>query len=366
LVYLSSKYRILIINLPKNWKKNMERKRLEDISQGNCLKLNSTAAIAKFSFVTIAAVLSIASPVLALPFKRGNNGPEVLNIQRCLRTLGYFTGQPNGNFGPGTEAAVIKFQQVEKILPNGVVGPTTLGVLQRQCKNTSSSNVLRRGSRGAAVRKLQEDLRRLGLNSPVTDFFGPETEQAVNRFKKNQGLPTDGIVDQKTQQTIQTALTGNCGRVGQYPSLRLSDQGACVKKLQQLLKYNEYYNRPLTDYFGKETQQAVIKFEQNNELQPDGVADANVWKALLANIRKPDGRRVISFADRGDDVKEVQDSLRRMGLFKDAVNGYYGDSTMLAVMALQKRQRLPESGVVDLRTWEALRLIGFINKSNPA
>jgi peptidoglycan hydrolase-like protein with peptidoglycan-binding domain len=344
----------------------MKSKRTEGISQGNCLKLNSTAKIAKLSFVITTAVLSIASPVLALPFKRGNNGPEVLNIQRCLRTLGYFTGEPNGNFGPGTEAAVIKFQQVEKILANGVVGATTLGVLQRQCKNTNPSNVLRRGSRGAAVRKLQEDLKRLGLNSPVTDFFGPETEQAVNRFKKNQGLPTNGIVDQKTQQAIQTALTGNCGRVGQYPWLRLGDQGACVKKLQQLLKYNEYYNRPLTDYFGKETQQAVIKFEQNNELQPNGVADPNVWKALFENIRKPDARRVLSFADRGDDVKEVQERLRKMGLFKDAVNGYYGDSTMLAVMTLQKRERLPESGVVDLRTWEALGLIGLINKSHAA
>ncbi len=136
--------------------------------------------------------------------------------------------------------------------------------------------------------------------------------------------------------------------------------------MQQLLKYNEYYNRPLTDYFGKETQQAVIKFEQNNELQPDGVADPNVWKALLTNIRKPDGRRVLSFADRGDDVKEVQESLRKLGLFKDAINGYYGDSTMSAVMAFQKRQRLPESGVVDLRTWEALGLIGLINKSTVA
>jgi peptidoglycan hydrolase-like protein with peptidoglycan-binding domain len=344
----------------------MERKRIVVIPTGINLKLNNTHIIVKYFLVVTAAVLSIASPVLALPFKKGSNGPEVLNIQRCLKKLGYFPGEPNGNFGPATESAVIKFQRTEKIQANGIVAATTLGVLQRQCKNSPPSSILKRGSRGAEVKKLQENLKRLGLNSPVTDFFGPETEQAVIRFQKNQGLTANGVVDQKTQQAIQNALTGNCSRAGQYPSLRLGDKGACVKKLQQLLKYNEYYNRPLTDYFGKETQQAVIKFEENNELQPDGIADPEVWKAILLRITKPNGRRVLSFADRGDDVKEVQDRLREMRLLKDPANGYFGDSTMLAVMALQKRFQLPESGVVDSRTWQALRLVGFINKSKPA
>ena len=55
--------------------------------------------------------------------------------------------------------------------------------------------VLRRGSRGDAVRDLQEALRRQRFDPGASDaIFGPLTDAAVRRFQTDRGLVVDGIV----------------------------------------------------------------------------------------------------------------------------------------------------------------------------
>jgi len=58
--------------------------------------------------------------------------------------------------------------------------------------------VLRRGSFGSAVRKLQELLRAKGFDLSIDSDFGPATELAVMMFQKNNGLVVDGIVGRNT------------------------------------------------------------------------------------------------------------------------------------------------------------------------
>ena len=52
--------------------------------------------------------------------------------------------------------------------------------------------VLRRGSHGTVVRALQA---RLGI--VVDGSFGPQTQAAVNRFKRAHHLPADGVVGRR-------------------------------------------------------------------------------------------------------------------------------------------------------------------------
>ncbi len=66
--------------------------------------------------------------------KRGEEGAEIVVLQKRLNALGY--GRPdgdplaeNGKFGPNTEAAVIKFQKEHGLEGLGVVGPKTLAAL---------------------------------------------------------------------------------------------------------------------------------------------------------------------------------------------------------------------------------------------
>ena len=50
-------------------------------------------------------------------------------LQEKLRSLGFSPGRIDGDFGPGTEAAVIAFQRSEGLLADGIVGPVTLEAL---------------------------------------------------------------------------------------------------------------------------------------------------------------------------------------------------------------------------------------------
>jgi peptidoglycan hydrolase-like protein with peptidoglycan-binding domain len=55
----------------------------------------------------------------------GNTGSEVTKLQRLLQTLGFFKGGIDGDFGAGTEAAVIAAQVRYGLQPDGVVGGAT-------------------------------------------------------------------------------------------------------------------------------------------------------------------------------------------------------------------------------------------------
>ncbi|WP_242649318.1 L,D-transpeptidase family protein [Syntrophomonas wolfei] len=62
---------------------------------------------------------------------RGDQGSDVKEVQRMLRTLGYYRVKPDGKFGPKTEAAVIAFQRDNQLIADGIVGPYTHHALQK-------------------------------------------------------------------------------------------------------------------------------------------------------------------------------------------------------------------------------------------
>ncbi|GAB1539781.1 hypothetical protein NUACC21_24480 [Scytonema sp. NUACC21] len=70
--------------------------------------------------------------------------------------------------------------------------------------------VLKEGSKGAEVVKLQEGLKKLNFYSDVVDgIFGAKTLAAVINFQKSQQLVADGIVGEKTWSKLQLVLQQN-------------------------------------------------------------------------------------------------------------------------------------------------------------
>ena len=61
--------------------------------------------------------------------KEGSRGDDVLSLQRKLAEKGFSPGALDGDFGPGTEAAVLAFQQGEGLFADGAVGPRTAAAL---------------------------------------------------------------------------------------------------------------------------------------------------------------------------------------------------------------------------------------------
>ncbi|MBR1585332.1 MAG: peptidoglycan-binding protein, partial [Clostridia bacterium] len=61
--------------------------------------------------------------------RRGYTGTPVTNLQRELKSQGYYTGTVDGVYGEGTENAVKAFQRTNGLNVDGVAGPATLRVL---------------------------------------------------------------------------------------------------------------------------------------------------------------------------------------------------------------------------------------------
>jgi peptidoglycan hydrolase-like protein with peptidoglycan-binding domain len=73
--------------------------------------------------------------------KRGSSGPDVQALQQRLSDLGFDPNGLDGNFGPGTEAAVRAFQAVNGLGVDGKVGPDTLAALQASVSNAGGGGL---------------------------------------------------------------------------------------------------------------------------------------------------------------------------------------------------------------------------------
>lgn len=64
--------------------------------------------------------------------KRGSKGRDVRAMQEILEAEGHYTSTLDGDFGPGTEAAVRAFQAAEGLEPDGIVGSGTADKLKEK------------------------------------------------------------------------------------------------------------------------------------------------------------------------------------------------------------------------------------------
>ena len=110
---------------------------------------------------------------------RGCTGDAVKTLQDKLNALGYNSGSVDGIVGKLTWGKLYGVSPAMPVETTTVVGRPTVSY----------------GSRGDAVRKLQELLNALGYDCGSVDgIFGSKTKAAVLAFQKANGLGVDGIV----------------------------------------------------------------------------------------------------------------------------------------------------------------------------
>jgi len=182
-------------------------------------------------------------------------------------------------------------------------------VLNAPIRGISSSypgTPLRVGSTGPSVVVLQVSLNRISQNYPaipkiptVDGIFGSRTEATVRAFQRIFGLSADGIVGPATWYEIVRLYTA----VTSLSELRSSGQ--------------QYY---------------------------------------AINWSPPNGLQV---GDTGDKVRLLQYMLSVLSAYIPeippvSVDGIYGPATRAAVLAAQRRFRLPETGTVGATTWDEI------------
>ncbi|MBP6908657.1 MAG: peptidoglycan-binding protein [Candidatus Pacebacteria bacterium] len=64
---------------------------------------------------------------------------EVMNMQQQLKTLGFYSGAIDGNFGQGTKKALVKFQLNNNLTADGIAGQKTQIILESKITTTQIS-----------------------------------------------------------------------------------------------------------------------------------------------------------------------------------------------------------------------------------
>jgi peptidoglycan hydrolase-like protein with peptidoglycan-binding domain len=213
------------------------------------------------------------------------------------------------------------------------------------------------GSRGNDVTSTQRCLKKLGyFNSPVTGNFASLTQKAVIGFQRANRLPADGVVGISTLASLQQACLARNSGGTIIGNLQQGSRGDSVSKLQKDLRELGYFNGRVDGYFGLDTQQAVIKFQQASRLRADGIVGSKTIQAIL--IRRGEGEGgdypVLSENSNGPAVTRLQQLLKQRGYFTPNPTGRFGSITKNAVIAFQRNSGLPANGVANRQTWDAL------------
>ncbi len=79
-----------------------------------------------------AEVVNPAEPTPEPPLSSGSRGEKVEELQKRLQALGYYDGEIDGQFGPGTKAAVVDFQKNNGLDTDGLAGTETLNLIYSQ------------------------------------------------------------------------------------------------------------------------------------------------------------------------------------------------------------------------------------------
>ncbi len=165
--------------------------------------------------------------------------------------------------------------------------------------NRVFSSVLQPGNVGNDVRTLQIALDRSGyVPGPFDGRYGSQTESAVRDFQQRNGLFVTGVADSRTLDAlglvvsepaplpvsapppISSTSTASLTPPGtQSSTLRRGSQGDRVRDLQRALNRNGA-NLAVDGVYGANTEQAVIRYQQQRGLRADGVAGAQTLQAL--------------------------------------------------------------------------------------
>ena len=235
-------------------------------------------------------------------------------------------------------------------------------------------------------------LRRPGFVEPLAAKFCNGTTVTCEGLSQwgsenlaQQGYNSDQIIRSyygNVETVVNAPIRGN---TSSYPGtpLRVGSTGPNVVIVQTELNriaqnYPAIPKIPVVDgIYGSRTEAAVRKFQEVFNLTPDGIIGKATWYALVRlytavtrlgelrslgqqfyaiNWSPPGG---LQPGDTGEKVRLLQYMLSVLseyipGIPPVTVDGIYGTQTRAAVLAAQRRFRLPETGTVGTQTWNAI------------
>ncbi|MCL2177239.1 MAG: peptidoglycan-binding protein [Firmicutes bacterium] len=269
---------------------------------------------------------------------------------------------------------------------------------------------LRVGSSGPNVQRIQNFLNRIRTNFPAINsinppngVYGASTESAVRVFQRTFNLPQTGVTDRATWNMItriytgiikMSELNGEGLRIGLSPNppnvvVRQGMRGENVIHVQFILNYIAQFYASIPNVikdanFGPATHNAVVAFQRQFGLNPDGVVGPLTWAKLYSVYRRleqegspptvvptpppsppppqnnpPFPGTLLREGSRSEDVRTMQRMLNKIRLVYPSIpllaeDGVFGPITRSAVVAFQQQFLLNPDGIIGPITWAAI------------
>lgn len=252
---------------------------------------------------------------------------EITSIQYQLNNKGFNVGTADGIAGTATYNGVISFQNKNGLTADGQVGPATWDILFDTISGGNSySRILKVTSPlmyGEDIRAVQNKLNSLGYVAGTADgYYGNMTKDAIIKFQTNRGLDNDGKVGPNTWNTLFNTSTS--GKNGYNRILKLTSPlmyGEDIKAVQNKLNSLGFNCGTADGYYGNDTKNAVIKFQNKFAITADGIVGPTTWMYLfetngsIEDILKVAGNiglfenSTLTFMDLKNPTQEIRVSL---------------------------------------------------------
>lgn len=322
----------------------------------------------------------------------GDKDDEVKLLQQRLKDLGYYTGNITGVYNTATTEAVKAFQKKSSLEQDGILGPITRTVLygvnaiyavptaipvSTPTPTTTPLTpenviVIRAGSMGEVVRRLQARLQELGYyTSRLDGVYLTDDIEAVRAFQSANGLKVDGKAGYETQTALysDSAIRGNANNTTDTSgtlvnTLRYGSEGNEVTTLQNRLIALGYLAGSADGKFGRDTKSAVIAFQKANGLSADGVVGTDTSTRLYASnvvSNTVSSTQTLRVGAVSDAVRDMQNRLITLGYLENGeADGKFGVKTSLALIEFQKANGLSADGVAGAKTFAKLNSVSAI------
>lgn len=150
---------------------------------------------------------------------------------------------------------------------------------------------------------------------------------------------------------------------------KYGNKGPAILDIQVKLQSLGYLqaNGQLDGNFGNVTKKALIAFQKDNKLAPDGIVGKQTWDKLLSLTYKLGDRLLYIHSPllKGNDVKKLQELLAMLGFRVGKIDGIFGVATDKVVREFQSNLLLPADGIVGSQTLKSLQTLHGIVQNQP-
>ena len=145
-----------------------------------------------------------------------------------------------------------------------------------------------------------------------------------------------------------------------------SGKSKTVANIQTKLYELGYLTDKASGYFGEGTLNAVMLFQNYNNLDVTGIVDTKTYNALKSSKAKSNFKTLENGEfDDGTTlpITALQTRLAELKYYYDDITGFYGDLTASAVKMFQKDNKIKATGIADKATQE--KIFNSKAKENP-